>query len=181
MVHNFWSSLDWPNIIVGVLVTGIFGILTTKVAIPLINKWHQTSKLILHKRQKAAVMRDMRKIMKFRADQQSAVIWGVEKISNIVVGIFFLTLMVAFVLVSATAMGFRASLNWPGGDLGLVVTLAAGIGTVFAVVRIELAEIARISKYYNHFIEFKLQASEILTADEMSEFVEPEKVASVLD
>ena len=116
-----WGRLDWPNLVMGAIVAGTFWLLTTKVGYPLLIKSQESSKLYLHKRQKAAILRDYRLIAKFKKRDQEIVVWCLTK----VVTMFMSSMIMLGLIVLLSGLGGnpKAVLEiypvWPGGETRL--------------------------------------------------------------
>ncbi len=177
-LYDGWGRLDWPNLIGGLVLGGIGYLFTWKVLLPLWNKSHETSKLLLHKRQKEAVLRDIRLIKKFKSGQLDIYLWCAVRLAGVILGCMaFLGMLILGISLVVFAK-MRAAIGVPSFDIwdypfplgaeewvARVLAFAMGIDT--AILMKHVLDIRRIVRYYSYMDEFKEQAKKILSFEDL--------------
>jgi hypothetical protein len=163
-----WGKLDWPNLIVGGLLAIILSYLSTKIY-PVWEKSRETSHIILSKRKKSAIKRDMEIVLKMRKDPNYMTMWCAQKVIMIVsflgVAIIIVVLFGMYVLIGIEKLD-RSSLVGGGTFLNfLIVFFTMPLTLMF----VELLNFGRVTSYYTKFDEFNKRAGEILTLEELAE------------
>lgn len=177
-LYDGWGRLDWPNLVGGLVLGGMGWLLTWKVMIPIWNKSHETSKLLLHKRQKKAVLRDIRLIQKFKKGQHDIYLWCATKVIAVVLGCATMIgttilMMSIMILGRFRDMGVPATFDiWTAPipkDLENLMTysMAFFMGIVTAVVMKHIYDVRRIVRYYTDMDDFKEEAKKILAVEDL--------------
>lgn len=173
-ITDFWSALDWPNMIGSAIVGAIVLWLTSKIY-PMWQKSRETSRIVLTRRKKSAVKRDLRTVLRMQYDPNYMSLWCTER--AIIVGSFtamivvFVVLFALYVLIEMGKKETHGATWYPYAIMGIMTG-------PMTLLFLELWNFSRVANYYRKFDEFLKRVHEVLTIDEIAAVEKDEKTAS---